>query len=91
MPSSPVQSVTSAPVNARVERAGRTRRYLAMMGVRTLCFVAAFFVEGWLRWTCVVLAVVLPYVAVVLANSVRVRPEGEVHVPTVPDRHQLGR
>lgn len=91
MPSSPVQSVTSAPVNARDERAGRTRRYLAMMGVRTLCFVTAFFVEGWLRWTCVVLAVVLPYVAVVLANSVRTRPDGDVAVPTVPDRHQLGR
>ena len=40
------------------------------MGVRTLCFVLAFFAEGWLRWTCVVLAVLLPYVAVVIANAV---------------------
>ena len=71
MSTSPVQSVTSAPVSARDERAGRTRRYLVMMGIRTLCFVAAFVTDGWVRWTCVALAVLLPYVAVVLANIVR--------------------
>lgn len=90
MPSSPIQSVTSAPINAREERAARTRRYLLMMGIRTLCFITAFFVEGWLRWTCVVLAVVLPYIAVVLANSVA--PRRTTAVPPVPPQHQqLGR
>ena len=49
------------------------RQYLATMGVRTACFIGAFFFDGWLRWTCVVLAVVLPYIAVVLVNSVRPR------------------
>ena len=39
------------------------------MGIRTACFVAAIFVEGWIRWVCVALAAVLPLIAVLLANA----------------------
>ena len=40
------------------------------MGLRTLCFVGAIVVgSGWLRWVLVAAALVLPYVAVVMANA----------------------
>ena len=40
------------------------------MGIRTLCFIGAIVVgSGWLRWSLVVAALILPYVAVVMANS----------------------
>lgn len=41
------------------------------MGLRTACFVGAILASGWLRWTLVVGAVLLPYVAVVAANAGR--------------------
>lgn len=83
-----VTSITTVPEPASVDRDRRTRQYLAMMGLRTLCFVLAYFAEGWLRWTCVVLAVVLPYIAVVVANAVR--PQVDTAVAPVP-RDQLTR
>lgn len=47
------------------------------MAVRTLCFVGAILVgDGWVRWVLVVGALVLPYVAVVMANSASPRIEG---------------
>jgi hypothetical protein len=46
------------------------RRYLIAMGLRGLCFVLAIVASGWLRWAFVAGAVVLPYIAVVLANAV---------------------
>lgn len=71
MPTPPaVASVTSVPPPASEDRRHRTRNYLLTMGLRTLCFVLAFFTEGWVRWTCVALAVLLPYFAVILANAV---------------------
>lgn len=67
------------------------RQYLFTMALRTACFIGAYFFEGWLRWTCVALAVVLPYIAVVLANSVRPRGVSEVDVPAgrARIRHQV--
>jgi len=44
-------------------------RYLMSMGIRTVCFVLAIVTTGPLRWSLVVAAVFLPYVAVVLANA----------------------
>ena len=47
------------------------------MAIRTLCFVGAVVVgPGWLRWVLVVGAFILPYVAVVMANSASPRIEG---------------
>ncbi len=66
----PVQSVTSAPVSNADDQGVRVRRYLVAMGTRTVCFVLAIVASGWVRWTLVVAAVVLPYIAVVLANAV---------------------
>ena len=52
------------------------RRYLVSMGVRTTCFVLAVVAIVALHWTVVgwilvVAAVILPYIAVVMANASR--------------------
>lgn len=69
--------ITTAAESPAAEQAGRQRRYLMAMAVRTACFLGAVFVgPGWLRWVLFAGAVVLPYVAVVMANAVRTRPDG---------------
>lgn len=65
------------------------RRYLWTMALRTACFIGAYFFEGWLRWTCVALAVLLPYVAVVLVNSVT--PRGVMEADTPAGQHRQRR
>ena len=52
------------------------RRYLVSMVIRTVCFVLAVVAIALLHWTVVgwllvVAAVVLPYIAVVMANATR--------------------
>lgn len=47
----------------------RMRRYLLQMAIRVVCIVLAVLVDGWVRWAAVAGAMVLPWVAVVLANG----------------------
>lgn len=72
-----VQRITSAPEPLAEDLARRQRRYLAQMGIRLLCFAGAFFTWGHLPVAVPILllvaAVVLPYVAVLLANAGRER------------------
>src|SRR4029077_20223609 len=53
----------------------RERRYLIMMGIRTVCFVTAllFFINhlGWLTAIPAVGALIIPYFAVIFANGGR--------------------
>jgi hypothetical protein len=67
-PEQPV-SITSARPGRSSDISRRQARYLLSMGIRTICFVLAIVTTGPLRWSLVVGAVVLPYVAVVLANA----------------------
>jgi len=72
-----VVSITSAPPSPRQELGQRERRYIVSMAIRTACFVAAVVVgPGWLRWVLVAGAFLLPYVAVIMANSASPRIEG---------------
>ena len=75
----PVHSITSAAVPLGDDISKRARRYLAQMAVRTLCFIGAVATWGivptWISVSLLVGAVILPYVAVVLANAGRERPE----------------
>jgi Protein of unknown function (DUF3099) len=85
-----VQSVTTAPESLRDEQAARIRRYLLTMGVRTACFVLAVVTATagapwWVWGSLAVLAFVLPYIAVVLANAVTPRASGRVRPVTPPD------
>ena len=55
---------------------GRSR-YVISMAIRTVCFVAAVLVgDGWLRWVLIVAALLLPYVAVVMANAASSKSDG---------------
>jgi len=66
-----VFNITAAQRALSNEQAGRTRRYLISMLIRTLCVIAAIFVPGWPRWVLIAGAVTLPYLAVVIANAGR--------------------
>lgn len=93
-PHEPVYSVTSAPESLRDDQNERMRRYLLSMGIRTVCFllsVVAIVVLHWtiVGWLLVAGAVVLPYVAVVMANATRARPAGTVSPVTSPEKRQI--
>lgn len=62
-------NITSAQPGRSVDLHHRQMRYLISMGIRTVCFVAAVIATGPTRWVLVAGAIVLPYVAVVLANT----------------------
>ena len=58
----------------------RQQRYLLSMSLRSLCFVGAIIASlagiGWLWPILIVGALVLPYVAVVMANAAAPRQDG---------------
>jgi hypothetical protein len=66
-----VPRITSARRTLTEDVDRRTHRYLVSMSIRTVCLVLAVLVEGPLRWVLLAGAIVLPYVAVVLANAGR--------------------
>ena len=62
--------ITSASRPHSEDVRGRTRRYLISMGIRTVCFLLSVLTIGhWFMWVFLVGALVLPYVAVVMANT----------------------
>ena len=89
--------ITTASTSANADVDRRQRRYLISMGIRTLCFVGAILVgSGWLMWTLIAGALVLPYVAVVMANASMTKSDGfalvdhGIHRPELPPVHQTG-
>jgi len=62
------QSITSLPESPDDGRHRRMIQYGVAMGIRLVCVILCFFVQGW--WIALPLAgaLLLPYVAVVLAN-----------------------
>jgi hypothetical protein len=77
----PQQSITSLPPSPDEERHSRVVKYSIAMSVRLLCVVLCFFVHGWLLLLAVVGALVLPYVAVVIANTASTSGSGTVLRP----------
>jgi hypothetical protein len=69
-------TITSAQRSLSEEQSGRTRKYLISMGIRTACVIGAIFIPGWPRWVLIAGAVVLPYLAVVIANAGKSRDDG---------------
>ena len=67
--------VTEARPGLSADISYRERRYLIMMGIRTVCFIAAvlMFINhlGWLCAIPVAGAIVIPYFAVIFANGGR--------------------
>jgi len=70
-----VYRITGAKPSASADRQYRQRRYLMSMGIRTACFIMAVIVGGPLSFVFIGFAIVLPYIAVVMANSVTVSKE----------------
>lgn len=68
-----VPRITTASVPLADDVARRTHRYLLQMSIRVVCFIGAVAVDHWTRWLLLAGAVVLPYIAVVLANAGRER------------------
>jgi hypothetical protein len=82
-----VHTITNAQASHDVDLAQRMRKYLISMSVRTVCFILAVVFDGWLRWVFAVAAIVLPYVAVVVANAGPKKQPG--HGGYVPEKPAL--
>ncbi len=69
--------ITTAAASPHDDLRMRQRRYIFSMSLRTLCFVGAVIAgPGLLRWILIGGAIVLPYVAVVMANAATSRTDG---------------
>lgn len=64
-----VHSITSAAPGHSVDMHQRMVRYSVAMGIRVVCIVALFFLDGWFKLIAVAGAVFLPWIAVVIANA----------------------
>ncbi len=62
------QSITSLPASPDEERRQRIVRYGIAMSLRVVCIIICFFVQGWWLLLPIAGAIVLPYIAVILAN-----------------------
>jgi hypothetical protein len=86
--------ITTAAESRDADIAIRQRRYLISMGIRTLCFVGAIVASlagiHWLWPILIVAALVLPYVAVVMANATTRRGDGFALLDQGLGRPQLG-
>jgi hypothetical protein len=83
--------ITTAPLSHHDDIDRRRRRYLISMAIRTACFIGAVVADGWLRWVLVVAAFILPYVAVIMANSASPRIEGADLLQPDPGHRELGK
>ena len=64
------QSVTSIGVSPEAERRVRTIKYTVAMSVRVVCLIVGVMVpNGPVMWVAFAGAILLPYFAVVIANS----------------------
>jgi hypothetical protein len=72
--------ITSASASRQDDIAARQKRYLFSMAIRTVCFVGAIVAASlgltWLWPVLIVAALVLPYVAVVMANAATTKDDG---------------
>ncbi len=62
------QSITSLPRSPQDDRRARMIKYSLAMGIRMICLLSLLFVQGWWLFVMAAGAILLPYVAVVLAN-----------------------
>jgi len=88
-----MQSITSIPRSPQDDRHSRVIQYSIAMAIRMVCIVLCLFVRGWWLLLPAIGAVVLPYIAVVLANATTqrsttsvLRPGGIIRAnPVSPD------
>jgi hypothetical protein len=64
-----VHSVTTASSGLTKQQMDRSRKYMWSMSIRMVCFGLALLTDGILRWVFLAGSLVLPWVAVVIANA----------------------
>jgi len=74
-------ALTTLPQSPQDEQRSRMIKYAVMMGIRVVCLVLCLFTPGWWLLLPAIGAVVLPYLAVVVANAARRRGQREVERP----------
>lgn len=67
--SSDVHKITDARMAHSDDMHARMVKYATAMGIRMVCLVLIFIVPGWFKLIAVAGAVLLPWVAVVIANG----------------------
>jgi fatty acid desaturase len=86
--------ITSAAASRNADIAARQKRYVLSMGIRTACFVGAIVAAlagiQWLWPILMVAALVLPYVAVVMANAAHTKDDKFALLDKGSGRRQLG-
>lgn len=84
-----VHRITGARQSLTADINTRQVKYMISMGVRTLCFVLAIVTTGWWRGIFFVGAIVLPYIAVVIANGSRPQAGPDVAAIAPPERRAI--
>lgn len=69
--SSEVFEISGARSSLSDDQRNRQRKYLLSMTLRVICFAGAIFADGLLRWGLLAGSLVLPWMAVVIANAGR--------------------
>lgn len=64
-----IHSITTAAPGHSEDMHKRMVRYATAMGIRMVCIVLLFVVDGWFKLIAAIGAVFLPWVAVVIANA----------------------
>ncbi len=77
-----IHSITDAATAHSEEMRQRMIKYAVAMGIRMVCLVLVFVVDGWFKVLPVIGAVFLPWFAVVIANG---SDHAEVHSESLID------
>ncbi|MGO4494002.1 DUF3099 domain-containing protein [Arthrobacter sp. 2YAF22_2] len=77
-----VHSITDAATAHSEEMRQRMIKYAVAMGIRMVCLILVFVVDGWFKILPVIGAVLLPWFAVVIANG---SDHAEVHSESLID------
>jgi hypothetical protein len=82
-----VHSITDAAAAHSEEMRQRMIKYAVAMGIRMVCLILIFVVDGWFRILPVLGAVFLPWIAVVIANG---SDKAEIHSESLLDYVPMG-
>src|SRR5438128_912585 len=77
-----VHSIPDAAAPHSEDMRERMMKYALAMGIRMVCIILIFVVDGWLKIVAIAGAVFLPWIAVVIANG---SDKAEVHSDALLD------
>ena len=77
-----VHSITDAAAAHSEDMRERMIKYAVAMGIRMVCLILIFVVDGWFKLVAVAGAVFLPWIAVIIANG---SDKAEIHSDSLLD------